>query len=105
MTQRPIPDCASLPVSKALRNTHSYFSDRHNRSMKTLSIQRPRPSIEMRMSASFSVLVKAKLVNCEPWTPFCLSSRDVNLVDLLLAAVDDAKNFASNVALQGSDGV
>ena len=33
--------------------------------MKTLSIQRPRPSIEMRMSASFKVLVKAKPVNCE----------------------------------------
>jgi len=45
---------------------HSYFSDRHSRSMKTLSIQRPRPSIEMRISASFKVLVKAKLVNCEP---------------------------------------
>jgi hypothetical protein len=30
--------------------------------MKTLSIQRPRPSIEMRMPASFKVLVKAKLL-------------------------------------------
>ncbi len=28
--------------------------------------QRPRPSIEMRMPASLSVVVKAKLVNCEP---------------------------------------
>ena len=34
--------------------------------MKTLSIQRPRPSIEIRMSASLRVLVKAKQVNCEP---------------------------------------
>jgi hypothetical protein len=51
------PILASLPVSNALRNTHSYFSDRHSRSMKTLSIQRPRPSIEMRMPASRSVLV------------------------------------------------
>jgi hypothetical protein len=34
--------------------------------MKTLSIQRPRPSMEMRMPASFSVVVKAKLVN---WLP------------------------------------
>src|ERR1700691_3724744 len=53
-----------VPVSKAFRNTHSYFSDRHSRSMKTLSIQMPRPSIEIRMSASFKVLVKAKLGNC-----------------------------------------
>jgi hypothetical protein len=34
--------------------------------MKTLSIQRPRPSMEMRMPASFSVVVKAKLVNWRP---------------------------------------
>src|SRR6202050_2387132 len=34
--------------------------------MKTLSIQRPRPSIEIRMSASSKILVKAKLVNCDP---------------------------------------
>jgi len=42
------------------------LSDLHTLSMKTLSIQRPRPSIEMRMPASLNVLVKAKLVNCEP---------------------------------------
>ena len=40
--------------------------DPHSRSVMTLSIQRPRRSIEMRMSASFKVLVKAKQVNCEP---------------------------------------
>ena len=61
-----MPLRALLPVSKALRKTHSYLRLRHSRSMKTLSIQRPRPSIEMRMPASFSVVVKAKLVNCEP---------------------------------------
>jgi hypothetical protein len=41
--------------------------------MKTLSIQRPRPSIEMRMPSSFSVVVKAKLVNCEPWSVLKIS--------------------------------
>ena len=61
-----MPLRALLPVSKALRKTHSYLRLRHSRSMKTLSIQRPRPSMEMRMPASFSVVVKAKLVNCEP---------------------------------------
>jgi len=48
-----VPVLASLPLSKALRKTHSYFSG-------------PRPSIDMRISASFKALVKTKLVNCEP---------------------------------------
>jgi hypothetical protein len=48
-----------------LKKTHSHFNDRISRPMKTLSIQLPRPSIEMRMLASFSVFVKAKLVNGE----------------------------------------
>ena len=61
-----MPLRTSLPVSKALRKTHSYLRLRHSRSMKTLSIQRPRPSMEMRMPASFNVVVKAKLVN---WLP------------------------------------
>src|SRR6185312_265520 len=47
-----MPLRASLPVSKALRKTHSYLRLRHSRSMKTLSIQRPRPSMEMRMPAA-----------------------------------------------------
>jgi hypothetical protein len=34
--------------------------------MKTSSIQRPLPSVEMWSSASFNVVVKAKLVTCEP---------------------------------------
>jgi hypothetical protein len=40
----------------------SCLSERHNHSMKTLSIQWPRPSIEMRMPAA-SAPVKAALVN------------------------------------------
>ena len=46
----------------------SCLSDRQTRSMKTLSIQRPRPSIETRMPTSFNVFVKAKLVNWLPWS-------------------------------------
>src|SRR5690606_40839023 len=68
-----MPLRASLPVSKALRKTHSYLRLRHSRSMKTLSIQRPRPSMEMRMPASFNVVVKAKLVNCDPWSVLKMS--------------------------------
>ena len=55
------------------------------------------------MSASLSVVVKAKLVNWLPWTPFCLSSGDASLIDLLLAAYDDAKHFPGDVTFQGSD--
>jgi hypothetical protein len=54
--QRPMPALASLPVSKALKNTHLYLSDRHSRSINTLFIQRPRPSIEMRMPSSLKAL-------------------------------------------------
>src|SRR5438045_172216 len=39
----------------------SYFKLRHSRSMNTLSIQRPRPSIEMRMPAVASMPVKSPL--------------------------------------------
>ena len=42
------------------------------------------------ISAVFSTLVKSGEVNCEPWTPFCLSSGDAGRADLFLAAHDDA---------------
>jgi hypothetical protein len=40
-----------------------YFTVRQSRSMKTLSIQRPLPSMEILTPWSFSVPVKSKLVN------------------------------------------
>src|SRR6516164_5961584 len=46
----------------------SCFSERHSRSMNRLSIQRPRPSIEMRTPAAASVSVKAAAVNWQPWS-------------------------------------
>src|SRR6266404_6801530 len=61
-----MPARASWPPVYALRCTSSYLSERQTRSMKTLSIQRPRPSIEMRMPAARSRPVKAVLVNCAP---------------------------------------
>ena len=54
---------ASEPVSKAFRYTHSYFSERQRRSINTLSSQRPRPSMEIRIPFSRRTLVNAKLVN------------------------------------------
>ena len=36
--------------------------------MNTLSLQRPRPSIEIATPASASAPVKAAEVNCEPWS-------------------------------------
>jgi hypothetical protein len=43
--------------------------------MKTLSIQRPRPSMEMRIPALASRPVKAALVNCEPWSVLKIAGR------------------------------
>jgi hypothetical protein len=43
--------------------------------MKTLSIHRPRPSIEMAIPAAASVPVKAALVNCAPWSVLKISGR------------------------------
>src|SRR5260370_4688737 len=51
----------------------SYLRLRHNRSMNTLSIHRPRPSIEMRIPAAASVPVKAALVNWLPWSVLKIS--------------------------------
>jgi hypothetical protein len=41
----------------------------------------------------------------KPWTPFCLSSGDPSLIDLLLAAHDERKHLAGDIALQSSNGV
>jgi hypothetical protein len=81
------------------------FERAHSRSMNTLSIQRPRPSIEMRMPASASAPVKAWPVNWLPWTPFCLSSGDTRCVDFLAALRDEREDLSGEVALQGSNGV
>ena len=54
------------PVSNAWRYMHSYFRLRHSRSMNTLSIHRPRPSIEMRTPASRKTPVNRGEVN---WLP------------------------------------
>jgi hypothetical protein len=43
--------------------------------MKTLSSQRPRPSIEIRMPALASRPVKATLVNWLPWSVLKMSGR------------------------------
>src|SRR6516162_1100250 len=69
--------------------------------MKTLSIQRPRPSIEMATPALASASVKAAEVNCEPWTPFCLSSGDSSGVDLPPTLRDEREDLSGEITLQG----
>lgn len=59
----------------------------------------------MAISAFFSTAVKSTEVNCEPWTPFCLSSDDSGLIDLFLASHDDAEDLPSNVTFQCPDSV
>ena len=79
---RPAPDAAagrcrrrSRPQSRPFRYTSSYLSERHSRSMNTLSSQRPRPSIEILIPAANSLPVKDELVNCEPWSVLKISGR------------------------------
>jgi hypothetical protein len=43
--------------------------------MRTLSIQNPPPSIEMRTPAAISMRVKAALVNWLPWSALKISGR------------------------------
>jgi hypothetical protein len=47
--------------------------ERRSRSMNTLSIQRPRPSIEMRVRAAIGVPANAALVNWLPWSVLKMS--------------------------------
>jgi hypothetical protein len=61
-------DPGLAPVGVALDKTSSCFSERQSRSMNTLSIHRPRPSIEMRTPAPINTSVKAVLVNWLPWS-------------------------------------
>src|SRR6476619_2838440 len=51
----------------------SCLRDRHSRSMKTLSIQRPRPSMEILIPAPANAPVKAALVNWLPWSVLKIS--------------------------------
>src|SRR3954452_5622099 len=73
--------------------------------MNTLSIQRPRPSIDTRMPATSSRPVKAALVNWLPWMPFCLSSGDWELIDLAPALADEGEDLACDVALDTANGL
>ena len=50
-----------------------YLSERHSRSIKMLSMHRPRPSIEIWMLAACKRPVKATLVNWLPWSVLKIS--------------------------------
>jgi hypothetical protein len=68
-------------------------------------MKRPRPSIEIATPAAASLPAKASAVKVEPWTPFCLSSRDLGGVDFLAALRDEREDLSGDVSLQGSNGV
>src|SRR5215470_14786489 len=82
----------------------SYFIERYSRSMKTLSIQRPRPSIEMRILALSSTPVKSPPVNWLPWMLFCSSSGEWKPIRLAPALVDEAEDLSCNVAFDAANG-
>src|ERR1700731_102332 len=50
-----MPARASRPSAYAFRWTSSYLIERHSRSMKMLSMKRPRPSIEIAIPAAYLV--------------------------------------------------
>jgi hypothetical protein len=50
------------------------------------------------------VPVKSSLVNWLPWTPLCLSTGDLGLIDLLVAPHDEGEDLAGDVAFQGPNG-
>src|SRR5271166_2829088 len=54
-----MPARASRPSAYAFRCTSSYLIERHSRSMKMLSMKRPRPSIEIATPAAASLPAKA----------------------------------------------
>lgn len=57
----------------------------------------------MRTSASVNVAVQARPVNCDPWTPFQVSSGDLGLVDLFVAARGDVKDLACDISVYSAD--
>jgi hypothetical protein len=62
------------PVVRYERSSrHSYLRLRHSRSMKTLSIHRPRPSMETRTPAPFSTSMKRGDVNWLLWSVLKIS--------------------------------
>lgn len=73
--------------------------------MKTLSIQRPRPSIEMHTPAPCSRPVNRGEVNWLPWMPFCVSSGNWELIDLAAALADEGKDLACDVAFNAANGL
>jgi len=71
--------------------------------MKILSRYRPCPSIEILILASVRAVIEAVPVNCDPWTPFSVSSGDLSLIDLVVATRDDVEDFTCDVTFQAAD--
>lgn len=57
------------------------------------------------MEIATSAPVKAADVNCEPWTPFCLSSGNSRGVNFLATLRDEREDLSCKVAFQGANGV
>ena len=55
------------------------------------------------ISRAASALMKSVDVNCLPWTPFQMSSCDLSLIYLFVAARDDVEDFTCDVSFQASD--
>src|SRR5262245_33324437 len=71
--------------------------------MNTLSIQRPRPSIEMRTPAAISMPVKAALVNWLPWSVLKMSGRPKRGSASCSAATQNEPSMVADLGVQPFD--
>src|SRR5919112_2370409 len=94
---------ASIWEAKRRRSSNSHSKVAKKLSHRALSYASPTEPIEGRTPASLQRLPKASEVYWLPWTPFCLSSSDSRLIDLLLALLDEYEYLARDVAFETAD--
>ncbi len=93
-----------IPCSIHLACCSLGLSEEKKLSMAALSQTLPERLIEQLTPLSAISFWNCSLVYWLPWSPFCLSSGDLGLVDRGVAARDQVEDLASDVALQGPNG-
>ena len=90
------------PSVISCRKTASCFSDRHNRSMKILSRYRPRPSIDILMSALVKVVIQPAPVYWLPWSVFIISGLPYRAIVFSNASTPQRLNASTPQRLNAS---
>src|SRR4051795_3142386 len=94
---------ASTCEAKRRRSSSSHSRVAKKLSHRALSYASPTEPIEGRTPASLQRLPKASEVYWLPWTPFCLSSSDSRLINLLLALLDEHEHLTRDIAFEAAD--